>query len=278
MTAILSRLLFLLVLLSSLALLSGAASVAPASAASAAASSAASAIQTAVPAPATRTAAAASAASTAGSAGIAASQPSAAASTYQPRFKPYAEDIGAVFSVASSLLIAMALGAAAWLLIKEWRRQPLIIEPFDVPKDLQDIGLTGSVVSQQLADQILELQRSAKADDGPADIAFVELPRMQVDLQLPGVAWSVRGAIRYLKQAMNKHERRLLGEIVRSGDAYSMRVRSTQGRALDVPKQFLGAADVGDHAQGCRRVRDLADEYPGSGDHHVFARDAGVGL
>src|SRR4030095_5732419 len=76
--------------------------------------------------------------------------PSAPAA-YQPRIKPYADEFGAVFSTLSSgrassipaagLLIA-GFCFSAWLLVKEGRRNPLVIEPFDVPKEMQDAGLT----------------------------------------------------------------------------------------------------------------------------------------
>ena len=140
--------------------------------------------------------------------------------------------------------LVLAFLLSLWLVVKEWLRDPLIIEPFDAPKELQDLGLTGAVLSQQLYDAILDLQRNARPDDGPADIAFVELPRLQVDLQLPGMSWSIRGVIRYLKQAVGRTERRLVGEVFRSGELYVMRLRSATGRAVEVDKRFVGASDL----------------------------------
>ena len=174
---------------------------------------------------------------------VAASAASAPA-TYVPRVKPYADDILAGLSIFTAVGLTLAFLFSLWLVGKEWLRDPLIIEPFDAPKDLQDLGLTGAVLSQQLYDAILDLQRNARPDDGPADIAFVELPRLLVDLQLPGMSWSVRGVIRYLKQAVGRTERRLVGEVIKRGKVYEMRLRSATGRAIDVEKGFHGASDL----------------------------------
>lgn len=163
-----------------------------------------------------------------------------------------------VTSVIASLvwlgLLIGGLPAAGWLLVKEWRRDALVIEPFDMPNDLQDLGLSGVVLSQLLSDHVLELQRSARLDDDPADIVFVELPKMQIDLQLPGMSWSVRGVIRYLKQATGQAERRLLGEVVRKRSTYAIRLRLTSGRARDVPQTFHGGADLEAALKSAARV------------------------
>ena len=158
--------------------------------------------------------------------------------------KRLSEDISAVFSIAWMVALVVALIGAAWLIVKEWCRETLVIEPFDMPKDLQDLGLSGWVISQLLSDHILDLQRSARVDDDPTDIVFVELPRLQVDLQLPGIAWSVRGAIRYFKQALGRTEQRLLGEIVSMRSVYAIRLRTTSGRARDVSVRFHKPSDL----------------------------------
>lgn len=163
---------------------------------------------------------------------------------YVPIFKPYADDVSALFSILLKVVTLVAFIFLSVLLYRQWRRDPLIIEPFDVPSDLSDLGLTGTVLSQQFFDAILDLQRSARPDDGQADISFIELPRLQVDLQLPGMSWSVRSAIRYFKHALGRNERRIVGEVFKQGKAYSIRVRSSEGRSVDVPVQFHNASNL----------------------------------
>lgn len=155
------------------------------------------------------------------------------------------EPLGEAVTLASRVTILLAVAMGAWLLVQEWRRSALVIEPFEVAKPLADQGLSGVVVSQLLSDAILDLQRSARVDDDPADITFVELPKFQVDLQLPGIAWSVRGVIRYLKQCLGRSENRLFGEVVQVGDGFAMRLRTAAGAAREVPCRFQGTQDSG---------------------------------
>jgi tetratricopeptide (TPR) repeat protein len=154
------------------------------------------------------------------------------------------DTLSTYMSLAWKIFLAFALPMAGWLFIKEWRRDPLVIEPLDLPKDLQDLGLSGVVMSQLLSDHVFELQRNARFDDELSDLIFVELPKMQLDLQLPGMAWSLRALVRYLKQAFGKQERRLIGEVVRKRTFFSIRLRLTSGRASDVPVTFHNMSDL----------------------------------
>ncbi len=181
----------------------------------------------------------------AGSSPLAAPAMSARAASAPTWTKVVDEALGQWLSLCLKLAIVIVAPLSLWLLVKEWNRSPLIIESFDVPKDLQDLGLTGGVVSQMLCDQILDVQRSARIDDDPADIVFVELPRLQVDLQLPGMSWSIRNAIRYFKQALGRSENRVVGEVMRRRTTYVIRVRTAAGRSREVPVTFHGLADIG---------------------------------
>ena len=154
--------------------------------------------------------------------------------------KPVSEFV----TLAWRLLLALALGVGGLLFVQEWRRDAMVLEPFDTPKDLQDLGLTGTVFSQLVSDHISAMQRSSRIDDDASDINFVELQKLQVDLQLPGVAWSLRGIIRYLRQAVGRPENRLLGEVIRKGSGYGIRLRMSSGRARNVPVAFTGTDDL----------------------------------
>jgi tetratricopeptide (TPR) repeat protein len=155
-----------------------------------------------------------------------------------------------IFSLVWRGLVVLGGACVIFLFCRQWRLNPLIIEPFDVPKDLQDMGLTGAVLSQRLADHIFALQQTARSDDGTAEQATVELPRMQVDLQLPGTPWSMGSAIRYLKQALRRRERRIVGDVVPIAKVYSIRLRSSDGRSKDVPVHFKDARGL-DSALAC---------------------------
>jgi tetratricopeptide (TPR) repeat protein len=158
--------------------------------------------------------------------------------------KEFDDTVSSYISLAWKVVLGLLLTVAGWLFFKEWRRDPLVIEPLDMPKDLQDLGLSGVVMSQLLSDHVFELQRSSRFDDDLSDLIFVELPKMQLDLQLPGMAWSLRALVRYLKQAVGKQERRLIGEVVRKRTVYSIRLRLTSGRASDVPTTFHNMSDL----------------------------------
>jgi tetratricopeptide (TPR) repeat protein len=174
----------------------------------------------------------------------AASSLAASSVHYQSVVKPFAEDVSGIFSILTTILLSVAVVVAFWILRREWRREPMVIEPLDVPDGLRDEGLTGAVLAQRLADRIVELQHRAHPDDGPEDAAFVELSRMQVDLQLPGVAWSLRNSIRYFRQVFGKDQHRVGGEVVRIGKDFVIRIRTSGGHAVDVPTPFHDASDL----------------------------------
>jgi superkiller protein 3 len=166
------------------------------------------------------------------------------APTEDDRLKRIDDDLSVGLSILWKLVLACGFPLGVWWLRNEWRREALVIEPFEVPKDLQDIGISGTVMSQLLADHIFQLQRNASVEDDPADLVFVELPRLQLDLQMPGTGWSVRAAIRYFKHALGQVENRLLGEVVRNRGAFVLRLRLSSGRACEVPKRFHGPHDL----------------------------------
>ncbi|MRT00685.1 tetratricopeptide repeat protein [Ralstonia pickettii] len=171
---------------------------------------------------------------------------SVSSAAYVPVIKPVAEDIGAAITLITYGAVVAAVGLGVNLLHKEWVRNPLTIEPLDIPPDLAATGLNGNVLSQQLYDALIDLQRSLRPDDGQSDTSFVELPRLQLDLQLPGTSWSVRGAIRYFKHLIGRPERRLMGEVCRVGKSYKIRIRNASGASIDVPVRFHSPADVTD--------------------------------
>ena len=170
--------------------------------------------------------------------------PVAAASQPSGPLRRVSNQLGDVIALLLNVVVLLIVPIGARIAWKEWHRRPLVVEPFDVPKELQDLGLTGTVLSQLLSDQVHKLQRSARPDDDPSDVAFAELPRLQVDLQLPGVAWTIGGTVRYLRQSLGRPERRLIGEAIRVGKEYAIRLRLSASPAANVPVKFRDATDL----------------------------------
>jgi tetratricopeptide (TPR) repeat protein len=169
----------------------------------------------------------------------------APASSEPSSLKRTSEDVSAILSIALGILLSAGTLFGTIMLRREWKRDALVIEPLDVPAALQAVGLSGSVVAQMLSDFLFDLQRRARVADDSSEITFIELTRLQVDLQLPGIAWSVRGAIRYFKHALGATEARVLGEIVAGAEDYGIRLRTASGQFCDVPVRFHDTNDVG---------------------------------
>jgi tetratricopeptide (TPR) repeat protein len=137
-----------------------------------------------------------------------------------------------------AILIFSAAPAILLIIKNEWLKESIFIEPFDMPKELQELGLSGNVMSQLLSDYIAEMQRNARVDDGISENYFVENQKLQIDFQLPGGAWSTKVIIRYIKQSMGIQEKRIIGDVIQKKNSFAIRLRSSSGLFGDVPVEF----------------------------------------
>ena len=160
---------------------------------------------------------------------IAVSPPAAAPLTVETakesRVEQFAADIRAVLETLAFLLLPPMLLLVIW---REWRHPAVIIDPIDVPKNLEELGYTPDVVAQRIAAEILGLRRTARWG-GRIEEGY-QLSAAQIDFTVPGAGVSYRSVIRYLRQLSGQHERRVKGEIIRDGEAIRIVLRTHDRR------------------------------------------------
>jgi tetratricopeptide (TPR) repeat protein len=127
-----------------------------------------------------------------------------------------------------TLLLAFA-GVVAWYLWRELRRPVLMIEPFDVPKELAETGLSPRVVASWIGTALPELKRSTIARSSSAakvTYAHHSLP----DIQIPEAKIGLRAIIEFLRDVLGWHMLRIGGDIVETGDGWTVTVYESWGR------------------------------------------------
>lgn len=115
----------------------------------------------------------------------------------------------AILVDALLLRLLLAFLAAAWW---ETRRNSVLIEPIEVPKDLADKGYTSHVIARRLAAEISGLQRAARIR-ARLEEGF-ELSSAQIDFAVTSAGISYRALIRYVRQLLGLPEERVQGELV----------------------------------------------------------------
>jgi len=127
-----------------------------------------------------------------------------------------------------TLLLAFA-GVVVWYLWRELRRPVLMIEPFDVPKELAEAGLSPRVVASWIGTALPELKRSTVARSSSAakvTYAHHSLP----DIQIPEAKIGLRAIIEFLRDIFGWHVLRIGGDIVEIGDGWTVTVYESWGR------------------------------------------------
>jgi hypothetical protein len=132
---------------------------------------------------------------------------------------------GARAMLVDSLLLGLLLAflVAAWW---ELRRNSVLIEPIDVPKDLAEKGYTAHVIAQRLAAEISALQRAARLR-ARLEEGF-ELSSAQIDFAVPAAGISYRAIIRYVRQLLRLPEERVQDELVREAGT----IRAVRGELV----------------------------------------------
>ena len=93
-----------------------------------------------------------------------------------------AQNVAAIFTILLSLALISLLGALVYALWRELRRNTIVLEPLEVPRELAERGYTPAVVTERLLDAIHTIQ----------SVASTQKPRrghvasaLQADIRIP---------------------------------------------------------------------------------------------
>ena len=134
-------------------------------------------------------------------------------------------------TAAVGLIVAAAVGVMAWQASAD---HGLSIEPFSVPPELAQRGLTGQVVAARVLDRLSEFQ-AATVSGRPAS-SYADNWGDDIKVEIPETGVSIGELNRYLRQWLG-HETRITGEVVRMGAGLSVTARA----GAEAGRTFTGA-------------------------------------
>ena len=169
-----------------------------------------------------------------------------------------AQNVAAVFTILLSIVLIALLAALLYALWRELRRNTIVLDPLEVPRELVDRGYTPAVVTERLLNAIHTIQ----------NVATTQKPRrghvalaQQADIQIPVGQLSIKSLARYFRQLLEFPDHQVTGEITRDGDAFTLQLRHRTGSQMALARSRT-AADVGPLiGAGAEEVVRLTDPY-----------------
>ncbi len=174
-------------------------------------------------------------------------------------FLPWlAQNVAAVFTILLSIALIALLAALIYALWRELRRNIIVLDPLEVPRELALRGYTPAVVTERLLNAIHTIQ----------SVANTQKPRrghiasaLQADIQIPVGQLSIKALARYFRQLLDLPDQHVVGEITRDGDALTLMLRRRDGAQMTLARPRT-ATDVAPLiAAGAEEAVRLTDPY-----------------
>src|SRR5271154_2422099 len=115
-------------------------------------------------------------------------------------------------------------GGLAFMVWDASRSEGLLIEPFSVPPDLAQRGLTGEVVAARILDRLNELQTETSSQRAPKSYAHSWGPN-DIKIDIPETGVSLGELDSFLREKLG-HDTHVSGEIFRTDTGLSLTVRA----------------------------------------------------
>jgi len=149
-----------------------------------------------------------------------------------------------------TILIGLAVAAGvAFMIWNASQSSGLLIEPFSVPPDLAQRGMTGQVVGAKLLDHLSEMQAQTTSER-PAETYANDWGQAGIKLDIPETGISVTELDDFLREKLG-HDTHVTGEIVRTASGVSLTARTGMEGAESV---------TGSEADLDRLVRQLSEK------------------
>ena len=169
-----------------------------------------------------------------------------------------AQNVAAVFTILLSIVLIALLAAILYALWRELRRNTIVLDPLEVPRELVDRGYTPAVVTERLLNAIHTIQ----------SVATTQKPRrghvalaQQADIQIPVGQLSIKSFARYFRQLLEFPDQQVAGEVTRDGETFTLQLRHRVGSRMTLARSRT-ANDVGPLiGAGAEEVVRLTDPY-----------------
>ena len=151
---------------------------------------------------------------------------------FSDRMKALLQVMTAVVGVA----IACGIGGMAWTASQE---RGLVIEPFSVPPDVAQKGLTGQVLASMLLDKLGDMQTATRSSRSPS--TYANNWNDQIKVEIPETGVSI-GELRRLFVQWFGHQTSISGELYRTPTGLAIQARTGTASAKT---HAGGDADIG---------------------------------
>jgi hypothetical protein len=121
---------------------------------------------------------------------------------------------GVIFKVAKDLLGILAAVLIPYLIYLELRRDVLILDPFSVPKRLEERGLTGEVIAHRVRDTLLQMQAETQTSMKKSNLSAARDEGAMPDMEISGTKMGVKTVADLLRSLLGRNLRHASGDIV----------------------------------------------------------------
>jgi tetratricopeptide (TPR) repeat protein len=152
-----------------------------------------------------------------------------------------AEHAGALFSIAISLVLLVALAALTYAFVRDIRRDDFELDTFSAPKEIAERGYTSTAIAAAVLDEIHAVQAEAFTLQSRREL---EVASTLPDVQLTGGALSMRAIVRYARRLFDLPDNRISGEMLQDGKLLKLALRVRQGSQTQLIVVKRDDADV----------------------------------
>lgn len=122
------------------------------------------------------------------------------------------------------MIIILVIFVIGLLVYKELNKETVIIEPFQVPTDLERQNITGQAIVNKLLDQIEIINANADTAYKKLDVKPV-LFDSQLEIVIPGSGISLKSLLQNVKNFLGKKQTRISGEVVLNNQKLYLTIR-----------------------------------------------------
>jgi hypothetical protein len=148
--------------------------------------------------------------------------------------------------VAGFLLVLIVVA----YLYRDLTREVLIIEPFSVPKQYADMGLTGEVIANHISDEMSQIEGEALTNEKRVglksdNVALADDVPSVIDVEVPGTKLGLKTVVEIIRDILGIHQKRVRGDVVVGHAALSLNitVHISGLRRPDSVRHYAGPVD-----------------------------------
>jgi tetratricopeptide (TPR) repeat protein len=129
--------------------------------------------------------------------------------------------------INTAIVIGIIVASAA--VYKSATKVSFVVKDISVPANLQDQGITGSLIAQQILDHISEIDAIAGSKKQKADISGVDTKESMPSINLPIGGLSLTAVVTELKQMLGYADKTITGELF---------IDDLEASSKDTPKKY----------------------------------------